>query len=175
MPHRDRHRRTDAERRELHHQPGELEHHLGKTFAKVEHRFLGLAGNLRERDAKNHGERHHLQHVVLGGGLKETFWNDVLDNLRNGLLFGCFHQPRRRRQRDPDSRFHQIDREQTHRQRQRRDDLEVENGFESEPTDRFQIIAMSRDTDDERSENNRRDDALDQPQENIGDDFEMLR
>src|SRR5438094_10096456 len=93
MPNRDRHRRADTEGRKLHHQPSELEHYLRETFKKVEHRFFGLAGDLRQRNREDYREHNHFQHVIVGGAFEETFWKYMLDDRlcrlllrRDGLL-----------------------------------------------------------------------------------------
>ena len=56
---------------------------------------------------------------------------------------------------------------QTDEQRERGDDLEIDDGLEGESPDRFQITRVAGDTHDKRAENQRHDDALDEVQENV--------
>jgi hypothetical protein len=75
------HGRADAERGELHHEAGELEHRLRERLAELQ--SIGSRAprfHLGQRDAEQDRENHDLQHVVGGGSLEEAFRHKVLDD-----------------------------------------------------------------------------------------------
>ena len=166
MTDRHRQRRGDGDRGELHDDPRKLEHHVGHGFTKPEHRLLGAATYLRESDREQHGPENDLQHLVAGGRVEKTLRHDVLEHGREGDRLA-----RRRRRggrhggRHTDTRFDDVDRQQPDEQRQRRDDFEVDDRFQREPADALHVIAVARDADDQRAENQRHDDRFDDPNE----------
>src|SRR5262249_49152138 len=50
-------------------------------------------------------------------------------------------------------------------------DFKIDDGFESEPAHGFQIVAVSGDAHHQRAKDDRHNDALNQFQENVGNDF----
>ena len=98
--------------------------------------------------------------------------DDVLQRFPLRLDRGC--GIRRRRQNHTHAWLGEIYGYQADGQCKCGDDLEIDDGFKRQPPHGLQIIAMSGDTHDERAENDRHDDALDEIQKNVRDDFQVL-
>ena len=77
------------------------------------------------------------------------------------------------RQRDARAGFREIDDRQTDEERRRRDDLEKDERFDSDPADFFQRTGAG-DSDDDGRENKRRDDRLDQVDENVAEKINFV-
>ena len=73
-----------------------------------------------------------------------------------------------------DARFEEIHREQPDHQGERRDHLEVDHRAQADAADGFDVTRAG-DPGDERAENQRRDDHLDQAQEELAERIEILR
>lgn len=167
---------ADAERGELHDDAGEFEHRFGEALAEVEHVFAGFAGDLGEGDAEHHGEEDHLQDVVGGGGFEEAAGDDVFDDAGDGDRHGVDFVGALAvgGQGDADTGFGEVDGDEADDEGEGGDDLEVEDGFEGEPTDGFEVIAVAGDADDEGAEDQGHEDALDHFEEDVGEELEFL-
>jgi hypothetical protein len=86
LSHRDRDRRADADRRELHHDADELEHHLAQLSQNESMNVFAGALHLRQRDGEDDGEEDDLQHLVLRARLEEALRHRVLDDARERRL-----------------------------------------------------------------------------------------
>ena len=68
-----------------------------------------------------------------------------------------------------DTGFADVDREQADDQGERGDDFEVDEGFQADAADAFEV-SMPGDADDERGEDERGDDGLDEAKKDVGED-----
>ena len=68
-------------------------------------------------------------------------------------------------QRHTHSGLDDVHRQQSDEQRERRDNFEVDQRLQGQPTDAFHVVAMSGDADNQRPEDERRDDRFDHAQE----------
>ncbi len=167
----DRHRdgRPDADGREQHHQPRELEHHVRQPLEKPEHDVLAAARlHLGQGDREDHGEHHDLEHLVASGGVEEARREGVLEHagkrcLAAGQLLSLFGGDGR--EVHAITGTDEVHRQQAEAQRQGGDDLEVDDGAEGEPADLLQVLAVSRDADHQAREHERHHDRLDEAQE----------
>ena len=83
VSHRDRHRRADADRRELHDDAGELEHHLRQPLAEPRASPPWRARlHLGERGGEEDGEEDDLEHFVPGRGVEEAVRDGMLQHAR---------------------------------------------------------------------------------------------
>ncbi len=129
---------------------------------------LRRAGCFRDRDAEQHREEHDLEHFVVRRRLGETLRHDVLEHVRDRhLVSGEFLAGRVRGGRDvhADAGLHPVHRDESHRERERRDDLEIDDRPQREPADALHVVAVARDPHHERAEDQRHDQQLDHPQE----------
>ena len=80
----------------------------------------------------------------------------------------------RRDQRDADARLADMGRREPDEQRDRGDDLEIQNRAEGEPPDLLQVVAVAGNPDDEAAEDQRGHDRLDHSDEDAGKGLEAL-
>ena len=164
----------DPDRRELHHDPGELEHHVRQALAERKHGVLGLALHLRQRRRKQQGKEHDLEHFVLGRRVEEGSGHGVLDHASQGgvgagqlaPLVGGHGQAHAHTGLDG------VDRNQPDGQRQRGDDFEVDDRPERQAAHLLHVVAVARDADHQAAEQQRYHDRLDHPEEDRGQELE---
>ena len=75
----------------------------------------------------------------------------------------------------PTPGLHEVHGDQPDGERERRDDLEVDDRPEREPADPLHVVAVAGDADDERREQQRHDQRLDHPQEHRRQDVQVRR
>src|SRR5256714_15511586 len=167
MADRNGNRRSDPDRSVAHHDRRELEHHLGEPFATGENDLLRPTSDLRQSDGEENREEYDLQDFVLGGRLEEALRHYVLEKAhpRRRRLGELLPLLCRRMDRHADARLDEVGGAEPDEQRDRRDDLEIDDGFERETADALHVVAVSRDPDDERAKYDRHEDRLDHPQE----------
>jgi hypothetical protein len=167
LAHRLRDRRADADRRQLHHDRHEPEHHFGQALARLQHERLRRPLDLRERDREHDGEDRDLERLVARRRLEEA--------LRNGMLEHTGQRRLRRRQRSAglrrrageihtEPRLHDVDCHEPDDQRQRGHDFEVHERPKRQDPDALDVVPVARHADHQRSEQQRRDQRLDQPE-----------
>ena len=74
--------------------------------------------------------------------------------------------------REPDAGLADVDGEQADDQRERRDDLKVDERLDAHAADALDV-AVAGDADDEHGEDERSDDALDEPKEDVGEEAQV--
>lgn len=143
---------ANAEGSEEHDCAGELEHDFGEAFEKREDGIVRFATNLREGDAEDDGEEDDLKDVVLGGGFEETARGEVFDDggesdAGGGDFLGGVLG---RRELNPAAGLNERGRAPTDEEGECGDSLEVDEGFESDAANGFEVVAVAGDADDER-------------------------
>ena len=173
MSHSVGHGCAHAERRHVHHDVGELEHHLAQALAKHQHgAAFGLAQH-GQRNRKDQAEDHNLQHCAVGDSLGNVLRKDVQDGVfRAELADGAGISRGRRGKLNADAGLAQVDGAEAEEDRDGGDYFEEDDGAEAKPADLPQV-GMPGDADHQRSEQQRRDDGLDQPQEDERQDAQV--
>ena len=168
----ERHGAGDADGSEVHDDVGEAEHHFGETFAEAQHRrAFGLLHH-GERDAEDNREDGDLEDLAFGDALGEVLREDVDEEVvpvrgrRSGGLRGAGSE------RESDTGLADVDGEQADGQRERGDDLEVDERLDAHAADALDV-AVAGDADDEHGEDERSDDALDEPKEDVGEEAHL--
>src|SRR6266702_697848 len=148
--HRVRQCRPRSNRSEKHHYVRKLKHRLSQRFHHRQQRLSPLLPHHRQRNPKEHGEHHNLQHM---------------QNRIHQCQLLCRQRLSRRRPRqvNPCSSLRKVNRREPNHQRKRRDDLEIHNGLHAHPPHPLQI-RMPRNPAHQRGKQQRRNDRLDQPQ-----------
>ena len=175
VAHRHRHRRADADRCIAHDDGHELEHHLHQSLAPRQHRLLGAALHLRKRDGEQRSPEHHLKHLALRRRLEEAPRHHVLEESAERGRRGLRQRGVRigRGQHHADAGLGQVPGDQSDRERDRRHDPEVADRLDGEPADPLEVVAVARDADHQRAEDDRDDDRLDQPEEDGGERLDV--
>src|SRR5205085_1395729 len=129
---RHRDRRADADWSKAHDDHGELEHHVGQSFAYSEQGLFRPSLHLGKSDRKEYCEKDHLQHFVIGASLEDALRHQMLEESGPRLrLMSQFLTGRGRPAENHTlTRPNQIYREQADEQRQRSDDLEIDDRLE---------------------------------------------
>ena len=163
-----------AEGREHHDEVGVLEHRLRDAVEEREHRLAALA-DAREREAEERGEDDDREDVAFRGVLDEVrgegVERDVPARLRG--LADCDGGVRAEIEREVRARLYRVRDDETDDERQRGDDLEVEESLGPHPPDGLDVAGLC-DPDDNGREEQRHDEPLDQPDEAFGEKAERL-
>ena len=163
-----------ADRREPHDVAGDLEHDLRDGVEQRGHR-AALLPRRRYGDAEEGREDHHLQHVVAGQRIDQRGREHVQDDVP-GALLASGHRLQLgdagRFGRDAGAGPQQVDQAEPEHQRERGGDLEVDERLGADPAHRLQV-ARAGNPDDQRREQQRPDDHLDHPQEDVGQRAEL--
>ena len=129
-----------------------------------------------QRDAEEDREDDDRQDLVVAHRLEDRLRHEVGDEVleveRGGLDAACGGR-RRERQVEADAGVKQRDEDQAERQRDEARKDEPEERADADAAERGDV-AHVRDAGDQRREDQRRDDHLDQPQEQRGDDAEIV-
>ncbi len=166
---------ADTDRSVVHHNVGELEHHFAEALAQVQHGCaLGLA-HPGQCDAEENGEDRDLQNLSFRDRFRDIFREDMQQEVvpvrrRNGRE-RCGGSGRGGNGKTYPS-LRKIDRDETDNQRERGEDFEVDERFDAHPTDGFQV-AVACDSRHQRGEDERRNDGLDQAQEDVREDAQV--
>ena len=107
--------------------------------------------------------RHRADHRF-----RDDVQQDLIPRLRLGGDLGLLPH----RQVDADPRPHHVHRDQADHERERRDDLEVDDGAQAHAADDLHVAGAG-DAGDQRREDQRRDDHLDQAQEELAEGPEV--
>ncbi len=171
---RRRDSREDCDRGEQHHVAGDLEHHVGDTFDPLGQE-CALLPEGRQRHAEEDREHHDLQDLVVGHRLHRALGHEVGDELLQGER-GRLEAGARARVREREVQvvtgLEQVHQHQAQQQRAERGADEPQQRLAADPADGGGVAHM-RDADDEGREHQRRDDHLDQAQEDIGDEGDI--
>ena len=166
-------RRADTDRRVVHHDVRELEHRLGNGLAPGDERPAFLTDH-PERDREDDAEDHDLQHVTVGHRLDDRLGNDVQQDLIPRLRGRRDPRLLAHRQIDANPWPHHVDGDEADDEREGRDHLEVDDGAQSDPSDDLDVPGPG-DPGNQRREDQRCDDHLDQPQEDLAEGAEVRR
>ncbi len=170
------HRREHRERCHQHHVVGDLEHHVGDLVGD-RHELLAALAERRRRHAREDREHDDLQDLVVRHRLDDRFRDEVRDEFlqrqRRDLEIGrCARL--RQRQAEVVAGPQDVDHHHADGERDQRSRDEPGHRLHADPADRLGVTHMS-DADHQHREHQRRDDHLDQPQEQVGDDGEIAR
>ena len=133
-------------------------HHAttGRPFSPI------MPSAIAEEDA----EDDDLQDVAFGHRIDDRVRDRVQQDLVPRLRGGGDRRTLPHRQVHTDARPREVDGEQTDDQRERRDDLEVDQRTQPHPADDLEV-ARAGDAGHQRREDQRRDHHLDQPEEQL--------
>ena len=169
--HGSRHRAEDAERRQRHDVVRELEHDGHDGVHDLEER-LGLRADVRRRDADERREDDDLEHVLLRHRVHDVGRKEVQQRLDEGLRLAPAPRPRAAGA-GPSPGPHDVRDRQAERERRRRRDLEVDDRLHAHPADGLDVAGLS-DPDDDRREDQRDDQELDEVDEGLRQEPERL-
>jgi hypothetical protein len=158
-------RSADANRRVAHHDVGELEHRLGNRFAPADNDLATLADH-SQGDGKQDAKGDDLEHVAPRHRVEDRFGHDVEQHLVPRLRTRGDIGGARRREDDAVTGPGDVDGDEPDDQGDGGDNLEVDDRAQPHPADRLDV-ARARDARDQRRENQRGDDHLDHPQEQL--------
>ena len=165
--------RADADRRVAHDDVGEPEHRVGERLAPGDERPALLADH-PQRDGEDDAEDDDLQHVAPGHRIDDRLRDGVQQHLVPGLRRRRHFSRPGRRQRDPVAGTRDVHRDEADEEGDRRDHLEVDDRAHAHAADRFHV-ARPRRAGDQGREDQRRDDHLDQAQEQLAERPDVLR
>src|SRR6266849_5395379 len=130
----------DADRRGQHDDIGELEHGFGEAFGEGQHGAALGFGDERESHGEQDAEDDDLQHLAFGNGLGDIFGEDVGDELRRGVRNSVQRfSGGRGRKAHAFSGAADVDGGEADEQGDSGDDLEVDEGLDSETANFFQV------------------------------------
>ena len=163
------------ERREAHHIIGDLEHHLDQRLDAADDRLPLLADAVSATPKKIEKMTIGRISLVLIASKIDCGTRWVTKSLRlNAAVCDAARGGRRReRQVEADARVEQSDEDQAERQRHEAGEDEPAERAHADAAERGDV-AHVRDAGDQRREDQRRDDHLDQAQEQRGDDAEIV-
>ena len=123
--------------------------------------------HLRQPDREQHGPHDDLEHLIGRRRFEEALRDDVLEHARerDRLAGRRDRAGRGRRQRRADAGLDDVDREQPDEKCEGSDDFEVNDRLEREPAHALHVFAVPGDPHDQRAEDQRHDDRLDDPDE----------
>ena len=127
-----------------------------------------------ERNREEDAEHDDLEHVAFRHRLDDRLGHDVQEDLIPRLRGRGDLRLRAHRQVDADAGLHDVDGDQPDDQRERRHDLEVDDRPQPHAADDLDV-SRSGDARDQRREDQRRDDHLDHPQEQLAEGPEIDR
>ena len=153
-----------ADGRKQHDDVGELEHRLRETFREEQHRPALRVTQKAQRDCEQDAEHHHLQHLALVHRPGDVLRKNVQEDVGHRLLGRRRERLRWRRQLHPHACLAEVDRGQADEKRDRGDHLEIDQRLDAHSPD-FLQVGVPGDPHNQRPEQQRRDDRLDQPQE----------
>ncbi len=164
------HRAEHADRRETHHVAGDLEHHLGHRVEQRHQPGAAIAEG-GQPHAEERREDDDLQHVAARHRVHDGRGRQVQHQIPAGLLL-LHHRDRRRRvaarlQRQHRARLDDVDHQQADGKGDGRRQLEPHDRLEPDPADCAEL-AGARNAHDQRRKDERRQDHLDQAQEDVG-------
>ena len=169
---RERHRAERADRRDLHDEADDREQHVRHLLDPVEHQRAAAAEPV-QREAEQHREQQHLQDLALGERVDDGGGDDVEQEIGRalhlaGLRVGgdALGVERRRVDVHPAPGCTTLTIDEADDQRERADDLEVEQRVAAGLADLLHVLHAG-DADDDRAEDDRRDDHLDQLDEAV--------
>src|SRR5260370_31249423 len=166
------HGSEDADGRGEHDDVGELEHRFGKAFGEGQHgAALGLRDE-REGHGKQNAEDDDLQHLAFGDGFGDVFRKDVGNELRCGVRRWFQRFGGDRGQAHAFSGAADVDGGEANQQSEGADDFEINEGFYAEAANFFEV-RVAGDADDERDEEQRGDDYLDETQEDGAEELKL--
>ena len=150
----------DADRRGAHHNVGELEHGLREAFCEGQHRAaLGL-GNQGKCKREENAEDHDLEHLAFGDGLGNVLGENVGDDLRRGVWRNSeSFAGSGGRQVNALSRAAQVDGGQANEHGNGGDQFEVDERFDAQPADFFQVRVAGNPHHEHGKKQRRNDDA----------------
>ena len=173
---RERHRSECADRRCFHDQVDDPEQDLRHLLDEVDDGGRCAASGA-EREADQHRDQQHLEDVASGERVDHARGNDVEQETGNALRSARRHVLRHRlrvERRGIDihaaTRPHHVDDNQADHQRERRHDLEVDQGEDAGLAHRPAARA-ARDADDDRAEDDRRDNHAHELDERVAERF----
>ena len=123
-----------------------------------------------QREAEQDREQQHLKDVAAREGADDTVGNDVENEVDRMLCLGLFHEVRHgagiglRRDAAPDR--HEVADDEADDQGEGRDDLEIDQRLDRDAADLLGLLDM-RDAGNDRAEDDRRDDHLDELDEAV--------
>ena len=165
---------TSADRRQLHDHPNDTEQRL-KQGLDHRHEWLAALTDRNQCVADEHRDQDDLQHRTLREGISHRLGNDVHEEIDDAVLLASRRLVFRntasveRRNVDvhADARLHHIDDHQADHQRERRNDLEVDQRPDTDAAD-FLYVPHLRDTEDHGAEDDRCKEHLNELDERIG-------
>jgi hypothetical protein len=125
-----------------------------------------------KRDRKENAEDNDLEDVAIGHRLDDRLGHRVQEDLIPGLRRRGDFRLLPDRQIDTNAGLHDVDGDETDDERQRRDDLEVDDRAQAHATDHLDVPGAGNSC-DQRREDQRRDDHLDQAQEDLTEGAEI--
>jgi hypothetical protein len=161
----------DADGCGVHDQVGELKHGFGEALGKGKH---GAALGFRDED-KRHGEEDaeddDLKDLAFGDGLGNAFRKNVGDELCGGVRsdverFGGGGKA------DAVAGAAEVDRGETDEHGEGGDEFEIDEGFEREAADFFEV-GVAGDADDESAEEKRGDDDFDEAEKDRAEELKI--
>jgi len=132
-----------------------------------------LTFDTRESDTEDDGIDDDLKDVVPRGSIEQTAGNDVFKKRVKGHfglseLLACVSGGI---ELNAGSGLNKVHSGKTDKESEGSDDLKVDDGFEREPANRFEVVCVPGDTDNQSAEKKRDDDALDEMKEERRYDF----
>ena len=171
------HRTQRTEWRQLHDHVDDVEHHMGETVDEVQYR-LAVGTQAMQGETEDHREHQHLQDIAIGEGANNGRRDYIEDKAYDALVCACRHVTGnfagiqgRHVNMHASARLNHVNHDQADQQRDSRHDFEVEQGITAGLADRFHALHAGN-TADHRTENNGRDDHLDQFDKAITQRFE---
>jgi len=165
-----------CERCEPHHIVGDLEHHAHQRFHSDDDRLSALADG-RQRDTEEDRKDDDRQDFVLAHRLEDRGRDDVGDEIVEVEAAGFDAAGRggwRKRKVEADAGAENMHEDQAERQRKQAGADEPDQRANADAAERGDV-AHVRDARDQSGKDQRRDDHLDQPQEQSGDDAQIFR
>ena len=158
--------RAHAERGDVHHDVGELEHHLA-SGSRRRPAWAGASASLIMASATAKMRLKTTTCSTAPSATDLAMFSGKMCRMVScalSLLTGTVSRSGRGGQLDADSGLAEVDRRQSEEDRDGGDDLEEDDGAKSQPADLLQV-GVPGDAHHQRPEDQRRDDGLDQPQE----------
>eukprot|EP01137_Pigoraptor_chileana_P019378 Opistho-2@80349 len=172
---RRRHRCEHRDRCEAHDVIGHLKHHMHQRLDRADQR-LGLFADCGDGNADEQREDDDLKDLVLRHRLDPRFRENVGEEIlevEGNLVDAAGRVNRRQREVEADTGLEEVDEDQAQRERDEAGADEPQDRTTTDATERCGIAHMC-DARDEGGEDQRRDDHLDQVEEDRGDDREIV-
>ena len=161
-----------TQRRQLHDEADDTKHHMRQAADRIA-QHSGTHAHDLQRKAHQHRHQQHLQHIAARKRIKNSGGNDVEQKRHHalmlrllGVLAEATHVEASHIHMQAHAGLQHIDDCQAQHQRQRGDQFEIAQRIEADAADATQIVHAG-DAQHHRTEDDRRDDHLDQADEAI--------